>query len=146
MPAKGLKMHSIDDRSTPIFALQSLESRRFLTTASIDASHVLNIVGTQSDDVIVVNRLSNGKVSVSGVATRFRPGTSSGQFNQINITTGAGNDRVTISSNVPYTSAILSGGAGNDTLVGGKGNDSLDGGDFNDTLDGGAAGADLLLG
>jgi Ca2+-binding RTX toxin-like protein len=139
-------MHRIGGRSTSIFQLHALESRRMLTTASVDASHLLTIVGTKSADVIVVNRLSNGKVSVSEVATQFRPGSGSGQFNKISITTGNGNDRVTISSNVPYVSAATSGGAGNDTLTGGIGNDSLAGGDGNDTLDGGAAGADAISG
>src|SRR3954463_11446089 len=138
-------MPRIDGCSTSIFQLQSLESRCLLTSASVSAAHVLTIVGTKGNDTIFVNRLSNGKVSISGVSTQFKTGTASGQFNKINITTGDGDDRVTISSNVPYTSATISGGNGKDELTGGKGNDSLIGGDFNDSLDGGG-GADVLSG
>src|SRR5690349_1322264 len=139
-------MQSRDARSTLTFELQALEFRQLLTSASVDAAHVLRVVGSKGDDVIVVNRLSSGQVSVSGVSTRFRVGTAAGAFTKIDITCGEGNDRVTISSNLPYTSATISGGGGNDTLTGGKANDSILGDDSNDTLDGGAGGADLLLG
>src|SRR5947207_7543635 len=125
------EMHGSEGRSRSSIEIQTLEARRFLTTASVDAAHVLNIVGTSADDVILVSRISSGRVSVSGVTARFTPGSGAGQFNRININSGDGNDRVTIAANVPYTSATLSGEGGNDTLVGGTGNDSLVGGDFN---------------
>ena len=138
-------MPTSDGRSASIFQFHSLESRKLLTSAFVDAAHVLNVRGTNSDDTIVVNRLSSGQVSVSGVAIRFKVGTATGAFTKIDITSGAGNDRITISSNLPYTSANLRGDAGNDTITGGKGNDTILGGDSNDTLDG-AGGADLLSG
>src|SRR5438045_1792828 len=116
-------MHSSDGGSTSIIECHALEARRLLTTASVNAAHVLNIVGTSADDVILVSRISSGRVSISGITARFTPGSGAGEFNRINIAGGAGNDRVTISSNVPYTSATLSGEGGNDTLVGGEGND-----------------------
>lgn len=139
-------MQSHDGGFPSIFQLQPLEPRALLTSAFVDAAHVLKIVGSKGDDAIVVNRLSSGQVSVSGVSTRFKAGTAAGAFTKIDITSGAGNDRITISNNVPYSSATLSGGAGNDTITGGKGNDSILGGDSNDTLDGGGGGADLLSG
>ena len=139
-------MHGAQGRFRSSIEVQTLEARRLLTTASVSAAHVLNILGTSKDDVILVSRISSGRVSISGVTARFTPGSGAGQFNRINITAGDGNDRVTIAGNVPYTSATLSGQGGNDTLVGGKGNDSLVGGDFNDTLDGGPGGGDALVG
>ena len=139
-------MRTRDGRSTSIFQLQFLESRELLTSAFVDAAHVLSVLGSKGDDTIVVNRLSSGQVTVSGVTTRFKVGTAAGAFTKIDIRSGDGNDRITISNNVPYTSATLDGGGGNDTIAGGKGNDSILGGDSNDTLDGGAGGADLLSG
>src|SRR5581483_82706 len=109
------------------------ECRRLLTTASVDLSHVLNIVGTKLDDAIVVNKLSNGKVSITGVKAQFTPGSAAGQFDKINITTGDGKDLISISGNVPYTAATLSGGAGNDTITGGRGADLIVGGADFDT-------------
>src|SRR2546430_14859532 len=110
-------MHGSEGRFRSSIEIQKLEARRLLTTASVNAGHVLNIVGTSDADVILVSRISSGRVSISGVAARFTPGSGAGEFNRINIAAGAGNDRVTISSNVPYTSATLSGEGGNDTLV-----------------------------
>src|SRR2546423_15662942 len=130
-------MHGSEGRLRSSVEIQRLEARRLLTTASVNAAHVLDIVGTSADDVILVSRISSGRVSISGVAARFTPGSGAGQFNKINISAGAGNDRVTIADNVPYASATLSGEGGNDTLVGGKGNGSPVGGGFNRSADGG---------
>jgi Ca2+-binding RTX toxin-like protein len=139
-------MRGSEGRFRSSIEIQTLEARRLLTTASVNAAHVLNILGTSGDDIILVSRISSGRVSVSGVTARFTPGNGAGEFNRTNITAGDGDDRVTIASNVPYMSATLNGEGGNDTLVGGKGNDSLLGGDFNDTLDGGPGGGDALIG
>ncbi|HVV91760.1 MAG TPA: hypothetical protein VHB53_14800, partial [Solirubrobacterales bacterium] len=49
------------------------------------------------------------------------------------INTGAGDDVVTLSSNVPVP-ATIRGGEGNDVLTGGAGNDKLIGGPGNDEL------------
>jgi len=126
--------------------LELLENRRLLTTASVDASHVLNITGTGSSETIFVNKKSNGKVGVTGVAAQFTMGSGSGQFNKISITGGNGNDNISISSNVNYNSATLAGGNGNDTITGGKANDLISGNNNNDLLHGGSAGADTLTG
>src|SRR5438105_3631650 len=128
-----------------IFELQPMEVRRLLTTASVDASHILQIVGTGSSETIIVNTLSSGQVAVTGVTTRFNPGSGAGQFNQINISAGGGNDTVQITNNVVYNTATIAGGTGNDTLTGGKGNDTFGGNDGDDVLDG-QGGADLLDG
>ncbi len=134
------------DRAALKFGLEQLEIRRMLSTASVSSTHVLNIVGTPGNDTIVVNKLSNGKVSVSGVTTQFTAGSGSGQFKTININAGNGNNLVQINNNVPYTASTIIAGSGNDTLTGGIGNDSINGGGGNDTLDGGGGGADSLIG
>ncbi len=136
------------DRAALFFGLENLETRRMLAsiTASVNSSHVLNIAGTSGNDTIIVNKLSNGKVSVSGVSTQFSPGTTTGKFNKIFINAGNGNDFIQINNNVPYTSSTISGSNGNDTLTGGVGADSIDGDNDNDTLSGGGGGADLLRG
>lgn len=139
-------MQPVNRSVVSIFELEPLEIRQLLTTASVNSSHVLVITGTSNNDTIIVNKLSNGKVSVSGVSTQFSPGSSSGKFNQISVNAGNGNDLVQINNNVPYNSSTISGSNGNDTLTGGKGNDSIDGDNDNDTLDGGGGGADLLRG
>ncbi|MGB7160843.1 MAG: hypothetical protein WBD40_22460 [Tepidisphaeraceae bacterium] len=108
-----------------IFELQELEVRRFLTTASIGSSNTLNILGTGSGETIFVNRLSNGRVSVTGVGSTFVPGSGGGQFNKINISGVGGSDSITISGNVPYNSATITGGSGNDTIVGGASGDRI---------------------
>src|SRR5262249_40971 len=119
--------------------------RLLAITVSVDSSHVLNIICTAGNDTVVVNGLSNGKVSVNG-GTQYTPGTGAGQFNKIFINAGNGNDSVSINNNFSYVSSTISGSGGKDTLTGGKGNDSIDGDNDNDTLAGGAAGADLLRG
>src|SRR4051812_34449903 len=135
------------DRAVLEFGLESLETRRMLAvSASVNSSHVLVITGTSGNDTITVNKISNGKVTVSGVSTQFSTGTSSGKFNKISVNAGNGNDKVQINNNVPYVSSTISGSGGTDTLTGGVGNDSIDGDNSNDTLSGGGGGADLLRG
>src|SRR5581483_1659157 len=139
-------MLSALDRAALNFGLVPLETRRMLSvSASVNSSHVLVINGTSGNDTIVVNKLSNGKVSVNG-GTQFSPGSTSGKFNKISINAGNGNDFVQINNNVPYLSSTISGAKGNDTLIGGSGDDSIDGDNDNDTLSGGGGGADLLRG
>jgi hypothetical protein len=60
----------------------------------------------------------------------------------VSVQLGDGNDRVTVSVDLP---GRLSGGDGNDTLTGGARDERLSGGAGDDVLDGGA-GADLLSG
>ena len=94
-------MLSALDRAALEFGLESLESRRMLSvTASVSSSHVLVITGTKGNDTIIVNKLSNGKVSVSGVSTQFSTGTTSGKFNKISVNAGNGNDFVQINNNI----------------------------------------------
>ena len=137
-----------------IFELQPLEIRRLLALASaqIDpGTTTLHIIGSTSADSITINKLSNGRVSVTGTASTFQPGnTNTSQFNRILIECSGGNDTVQITSNVtmPNGSSIpvtIGGGNGHDTLTGGRGNDEINGNDGDDVLDGGV-GNDLITG
>src|SRR5439155_11137968 len=133
-----------------IVQLQPLEIRRLLTTAVVDATNTLQILGTSSADSITVNRNSSGKLTVTGVTATFAIGSSSGQVNKIFIQADLGNDTVLITSNVKLSSgagipSTLAGNGGNDSITGGPGNDLLSGNDGNDLLDGGS-GNDLMTG
>ena len=120
-----------------------------LTTASVDSSHILQILGTTGNDTITVNKNSSGKLTVTGVTATFTIGSASGQANAINIQASDGNDVVLITSNVKNgTTGIpvtIAGNNGNDSLTGGPGNDVLSGNNGDDTLDGGT-GNDLMTG
>ena len=111
--------------------MQPLEIRRLLTTASVDSSHILQILGTTGNDTITVNKNSSGKLTVTGVTATFTIGSASGQANAINIQASDGNDVVLITSNVKNgTTGIpvtIAGNNGNDSLTGGPGNDVLSG-------------------
>jgi Ca2+-binding RTX toxin-like protein len=93
---------------------------------------------TAGNDVITVNTLSNGAISVSGTAASVRV-FHADATDQLAVNGGAGDD--TINAAALPTGAIaltLSGGAGNDTLTGSAGNDVLIGGAGVDHLSGGA--------
>src|SRR5437762_13358153 len=87
-----------------IVHLQPLEVRRLLTTAVVDATNTLQVLGSTSADSITVNRNSNGRLTVTGVTATFAIGSSSGQANKINIAGDLGNDTILISSNVKFDS------------------------------------------
>ena len=141
---------SLQQLQRNIFELQPLEIRRLLTTAFLDGDHRLHILGTNSSESITVNKLSNGRVSVSGVGTTFLPGNSAGQFNNILIEASGGNDTILITSNVRFSNgagipAVIGGGNGHDVITSGRGNDQINGNDGDDVLDGGV-GNDLMTG
>src|SRR5688572_3122877 len=134
-----------------IFELQALEIRRLLTSASVDASNTLQILGTTSSENITVNRNSSNRLTVSGVGSTFAIGSSAGQVNKIVIQASGGSDTIVITNNVRFPSnnagipVSMGGGSGNDTMTGGAGNDQLTGNDGDDTMDGGA-GNDVMIG
>src|SRR5215467_5826994 len=104
-----------------IFELQALEARRFLTTATVDSTNTLQILGTTSADDITINRNSSNKLTVSGVTTVFSIGSAAGQVNKINIQASGGDDTILLTNNVRFPSnnagipATIAGNAGNDT-------------------------------
>ena len=117
--------------------VESLEGRRMLSVALKDG--VLNVVGTNGDDQIIIYQAGKHIVVSENGASKFvrRDGIES-----IRIDVRRGHDRVSVAAKIP---AKLFGGAGNDSLVGGLANDELHGGAGNDWLSGGL-GNDLLAG
>jgi Ca2+-binding RTX toxin-like protein len=90
------------------------------------------------NDVITVNKLSNGAISVAGTAASVRIFHAEAT-DQLVVNGGAGGDTINASALPAGAIALtLDGGAGNDTLIGGPGNDVLIGGAGLDHLSGGA--------
>ncbi|MFO0804034.1 MAG: LamG-like jellyroll fold domain-containing protein [Gemmataceae bacterium] len=108
--------------------------------AYVDGNGNLVVNGTAGNDTIALTA-SGAKVVVSINGASYGPFTVTGT---IAVNGLDGNDTITVSSSITRP-ALLSGGAGNDTLVGGGGNDTLDGGLGNDSLVA-SGGNDTLLG
>ena len=128
-------------------AVEPLEGRRFLSAApapapAIDVGGVLQVVGTNKSDVIVVelDAATAGKldVTVNGTMTQFDVSAITGG---VHVVGGNGSDDIEVHEatlgefTLPLT---LEGGNGKDTLVGGSGADNLSGGNGKDDVDGGA--------
>ena len=117
-----------------------------LTTDPDDDAHTaLFVGGSNGDDVIVIQRGSTAskiRVVINGVIKGEYDATNLGR---IIVYGNAGNDNITISTDVGPVTALLYGGDGNDVLNGGSGYNLLDGGAGNDTLTGGANN-DMLFG
>jgi Effector protein/RTX calcium-binding nonapeptide repeat (4 copies) len=97
-------------------------------------------VGTAGDDVILISRSGNARVTVTvnGQRSEYlvrddRPLAVRGR---------GGDDTVKVLGDLPVA-LVLSGGGGDDTLVAGSGDDLLDGGPGDDIIEGGA-GDDLV--
>lgn len=121
--------------------IESLESRRMLSSAVQVIDGVLDIEGTTGADDVVVKRVD---LFQAGVPTGdlFLVNFNGGSFTfdpngiqSIHADMGAGNDSVIIAKNVKMSC----------TLIGARGNDTLEGGTRDDVLSGGA-GDDLLFG
>jgi Ca2+-binding RTX toxin-like protein len=131
--------------------LESLESRRLLTTTLTDGTLV--VIGTAGNDDIGIWQpdTTTTRVVFNGQTTDYATADVKG----ISIDGGDGNDLIVVGKHGQNATLIggrgndsLSGGDGDDRLYGGPGNDYLFGRGGNDTLDGGAKrdGADLMLG
>src|SRR5687768_5635774 len=123
---------------------ESLENRRLLAANLVDG--VLTVTGTEANDVIEIqSRPENNEVKLefNGDETRY----AMSAVTKVVIDGLGGNDFIEFSGrrgglNVP---AVLSGGAGDDTLQGGPANDTINGGDGNDRIEG-KNGNDVLNG
>lgn len=113
-------------------------------TASVDASGVLVVIGSDLDDDILIRNdpavPGNYIVTDHGIFVGSYPGVQ-----RIAVTGGLGDDDLIVDENVTVN-VLLDGGDGNDSLVGGAGDDTLVGGDGVDILDGGAGRWDVLDG
>ncbi|WP_282598267.1 calcium-binding protein, partial [Chromobacterium violaceum] len=108
-----------------------------------DGNDLIFQVGSGGDSVRVKNWFADKAYWIEKVL--FADGTewNARQITYDQVLVGSsGNDTLSV---VPFTTAPLQGGAGDDVLNGWDGNDSLYGGDGNDTLNGGN-GNDLLEG
>lgn len=121
-------------------ALTRLEDRSVPAVTATLLNGVLGVMGDSASNNISIG-LSNGQITVSGVAQTFSPS----QVASISVAGGDGDDVITVSPaiNLP---TLLFGEFGNDTLIGGAGSDQLFGGIGNDRLDGGVADDQLFTG
>jgi len=134
--------------------IELLETRRLLS-ASVTAK-TLNIAGTsKADNLSLSYSNSTGNITVRMNSEKAQTFAAS-KLQAINIATLAGNDNITLPSNLPTTIFFMTidGGDGNDVIngsnlndneIGGNGNDSLFGNNGDDSLFG-QAGDDSLSG
>ena len=119
-------------------AFENLETRTLMSgTVALTISEVavnggveLQITGSAKNDNITVTKTNAGLViSNNGNWSRTR----SGNYRDIKIDGAAGNDKITVDANV-FTSNVIYGSDGNDTISAGSGNDSIYGGAGNDLV------------
>jgi RTX calcium-binding nonapeptide repeat (4 copies) len=133
--------------ATPAAAADLAATTESTTAVFMAPVGVLAVIGTSTDDTIVVSRdaagnllVNNGTVPIQGPRPTVVSTTLIEQFGL------AGDDRLTIEeANGALPKAILIGGAGKDTLTGGSGDDQLFGQGGDDMLLG-KGGNDLLFG
>ena len=149
----------------PAQVLETREVQAAAMTAALSVNGVLSISGTDAADLVrvisdssgvAVQRVTLAPSNSSGgimevpvatipitVAGRLQGSVLRSQVNSITMDMKAGNDRVTLQTNIPATvyggagNDVLMGGTGYDWLFGGEGHDQLTGGNGNDTLHGG---------
>jgi Ca2+-binding RTX toxin-like protein len=123
-------------------AFESLESRQLLAADVFLKGDVLNVNGTNGNDVIDVQRVVSGpdagmiQVSLNGKQQLFNEnytGTGFGSISKIIIRGRNGNDQISIGPDVNFPAVII-GGRGNDTIQSGGGNDTITGGRGTDTI------------
>jgi hypothetical protein len=102
----------------------------------------LFVNGSSGDDIIHVIQVSAGVYQV--LVNSYTAGTFTA--GGVIYADGRGGDDSIVIDDAISTTALLTGGAGNDFLRGGSGNDVLSGGSGNDFLVGGINGFDVLLG
>jgi Ca2+-binding RTX toxin-like protein len=111
------------------------------------SSGVLTVTGDNSNNAITIGRDAAGTILVNNGAVHVRGGTPTVLNTSVMQVFGQGGDDVITlnEANGMLPSALLFGGAGNDTLTGGSSADQLFGQSGNDTLLG-KGGDDLLFG
>jgi hypothetical protein len=113
-------------------------SARLQADPQFPGTLMLVVTGTDSDDVITINRF--GTSTTSFLVTINSTGPSllfENVTGRIQVFGLAGNDTITLTAAVTKQT-VLDGGAGNDRITGGAGNDRITGGAGDDTLIGGA--------
>jgi Ca2+-binding RTX toxin-like protein len=131
-------------------SFEQLEDRLTPATTATFFFGVLAVTGDAAANNIVVSANSDGTLRVTdngaAVAIRSFGGTPTlARTAAVSIAGLGGDDTLTADASLGDVSAVLSGGAGNDSLNGGGGRDVLLGGAGNDSLNGGGN-RDLLYG
>ncbi len=124
-------------------AVESLESR-VLMSASVDLKGgVLDIVGTNSADTIVVSYASGDRGTLEVSVNNQTVGVATRKVSSIRIEAGRGDDSITVLqlNGAIDKPATIYAGRGNDTVVGGSGDDAIYGGKGDDQI-GASAGKD----
>ncbi|HJW12265.1 MAG TPA: hypothetical protein VJ598_10785, partial [Albitalea sp.] len=113
----------------------------------IPGAGVLNVTGDNTNDDVTISRNAAGTILVNNGAVPVAGGTPTvANTSVIQVFGQGGDDVITLNeANGALPSALLFGGAGNDTLAGGSSADQLFGQSGNDTLLG-KGGNDLLFG
>lgn len=125
--------------------IQSLEARRMLYSFTLDAGTLRLTCDDTSQGLTIGLSGSNLTATLSEGATQLtQQQWTLSSVKQVFVICNAGDDRVKVSAKVKVK-CLISGGAGNDTIIGGGGNDSLGGAEGDDILDGGG-GADSIVG
>jgi len=147
MVSKSSK-HNCPVTSAVWATLEGLEERRLLAndplvtaTLKVGTANWLNITGSNNADEIVVQKTASTTYRITN-GTWMR--TVTGTFAGVKISAGNGDDNVTITGALLFSSQIV-GGVGNDTLNGAGMNDSIWGSDGDDVIVGNS-GADSLMG
>ena len=120
--------------------VESLEGRTMFAAVPLNVTEAaymggtqLRVTGTDAADHVTITRTDAGLRISNNTGWSV---TKAGNYKSLLVNAGNGNDTVTLDASV-NTSAILYGGAGNDTLIGGNGNDRLYGGLGTNALYGG---------
>jgi Ca2+-binding RTX toxin-like protein len=136
---------------TAMKTLESLESRRLMTSTLDTETSLLSILTTDADDTVVVWQPVPEimRVEENGSVTDYE----SAHVKRIYIDVKGGNDLVILGRRTVDAQIYggdgddsLSAGRGNDSIYGGYGADYIFGGDGDDYLDGGSGGAALDAG
>lgn len=129
-----------------------LESLGLRITPAINAffnpgSGILNVIGDNLDNTIIVSRNASGRLIVNGGAVSIFGGQATViSIQRINVFGFGGNDFLSLNEALgPMPASVMFGGLGNDTLSGGSGVDGLFGDDGDDSIHG-KAGNDGLFG
>jgi Ca2+-binding RTX toxin-like protein len=129
-----LKQSSRKTGCSPVAVVEPLDQRMMMAvTASLSARGVLTITGDELNNSIAVSFDAAGIIRVNSGAVPVLGGTPTpANTRLIQIFGLGGNDDLVWSRSANLPSAVVDGGAGNDTLTSGSFNDNLIGGAGND--------------
>jgi len=142
----GPAERSVNLFDVPIWSAQLSSCDPTVNRSVMANAGVLEILGTEDDDIILVSLNNDAPGGPTIVVSRngAEVATPLDGLESISIDVLGGNDQVVVSEAILLPALIL-GGEGSDELTGGGGDDQIDSGPGEDTLNGGE-GDDLLFG